>query len=270
MNLKIIVCIGLFLSVFNQQCLANEKFPGRKIYSNVHHISTEQLYQQRQQSIIVDARSKQEFQTLHIKNAINIPLSLSKDNFINKLELLRKGNNKAIVFYCNGHSCIKSYKAARRAMLFSKLDNIYAYDTGVFDWTRQHPNEAELLGESPVKIDQLIPKKTLQKHMLPALKFIRSAAGNSEILDIRDRSQRDDFYVFAGFEHSIPLGNTEKLTAYIKKIKYQKKTLYVYDAVGEQVRWLQYYLEKQNIKNYYFMKGGASAYFNIPQSELMD
>jgi len=270
MNFKIIFISALLLSFFNAPCFADKQFPGRKIYANIPHISTEQLYQQRQQSVIVDARSRQEFQTLRIKNAVNIPLSLSKDNFINRLQHQLKDNNKQLVFYCNGHSCMKSYKAARRAILFGQLKNVYVYDAGIFDWTRQYPDEAELLGQSPVKSEQLIPKNTLQQHMLPALTFIRQARGDSEILDIRDRSQRDGFYVFAGFEHSIPLGNTKKLTAYILKIKRQKKPLYVYDAVGKQVRWLQYYLEEHKIKNYYFMKGGARAYFDIPRSELID
>lgn len=270
MKLKLFSGLAVILTFLSLSAFAANEFPGRKVYANIPHISTEQLYQQRQQSIIIDARSKQEFQTLRIKDAVNVPLSLSKDNFLIKLKHLRKDNTKALVFYCNGHSCMKSYKAARRAILFGKLKNVYAYDAGIFDWTRQYPDEAELLGKSPVKPEQLIPKSTLKKHTLPALDFIRKASGNTEILDIRDRSQRDGFYVFAGYEHSIPLGSTKKLTQYIRKVKRQNKTLFVYDAVGKQVRWLQYYLEELNIKNYYFMKGGARAYFDIPRSELID
>ncbi len=269
MKSNILRSLALIICFFNVSAYADD-FPGRDIYRNIPYISTEQLYQQRQQSIIIDARSKHEFRTLRIKNAVNIPLSLSKDNFLNKLVQLRKTHNKALVFYCNGHSCMKSYKAARRAILFGKLDNVYAYDAGVFDWTRQYPDEAELLGKSPVRAEQLIPKSMLKKHTLGALEFIRKASKNSEILDIRDRSQRDGFYVFAGYEHSIPLSDTKRLRQYIQKIKRLNKPLFVYDAVGKQVRWLQYLLEEEKIKQYYFMEGGALAYFDIPRSELID
>jgi hypothetical protein len=32
--------------------------------------------------------------------------------------------------------------------------------------------------------------------------------------------------------------------------------------VGKQVRWLQYELEKAGLKKYYFMKKGASGYYD--------
>ena len=265
-----LLALTLIFPILIQSAIAKDAFPGRKIYPQVPHISTEALYQQRQQSIIIDARSKHEYETLRIKNAIHIPLSLSTSHFSNRLQQLRKGNNKPLIFYCNGHSCMKSYKAARRAMLFAKLDQVYAYDAGIFDWTREHPEEAELLGKSPVKAAQLISKAELKKHMLPALKFIRSATDKTEILDIRDRSQRDGFYIFSSFEHSIPLSNSRQLKKFILQVKRANKDLYVYDAVGKQVRWLQYYLQDMGIKRYFFMQGGARAYFDIPPGELID
>lgn len=33
------------------------------------------------------------------------------------------------------------------------------------------------------------------------------------------------------------------------------------DEAGKQVRWLMYYLEDQGATDYFFMKGGAKAYF---------
>ena len=56
----------------------------------------------------------------------------------------------------------------------------------------------------------------------------------------------------------------------IHKVKNENRPLYIYDAVGKQVRWLQYYLEAEKISNYYFMKGGANAFFDVPIDELMD
>lgn len=34
--------------------------------------------------------------------------------------------------------------------------------------------------------------------------------------------------------------------------------LLVYDNVGKQVRWVQYYFEKHGITDYYFLKGGVA------------
>ena len=42
------------------------------------------------------------------------------------------------------------------------------------------------------------------------------------------------------------------------------------NAVGKQVRWLQYYLEQQNAGEYYFMEGGAAAFYKIPTEKLLD
>ena len=39
--------------------------------------------------------------------------------------------------------------------------------------------------------------------------------------------------------------------------------IFIYDEVGKQVRWLQYALEKANVKNYYFMHNGARGYYDI-------
>ena len=40
----------------------------------------------------------------------------------------------------------------------------------------------------------------------------------------------------------------------------------VYDEAGNQVRWLQYYLESKGITKYYFMEGGAKNYFQAERS----
>lgn len=42
--------------------------------------------------------------------------------------------------------------------------------------------------------------------------------------------------------------------------KKARKTLLVYDKVGKQVRWFQYYLEQQGLKDYYFLAGGAEGF----------
>lgn len=251
--------------------IQNNNFPGRKTYAHVPYITIEQLYKEYDNTIIVDARSSFEYETLRILSAVSVPLSLSNSKFNHKLQTLREQNpDKNIVFYCNGHTCMKSYKAAHRAKVLVKLKNVYAFDAGIFDWAKAHPEKAILLEKTPVNTDKLISKSKYKQHMLPALQFIKQADDNTIILDVRSRNQREGFYVFSGYETIVSMENKKRFKKYIEKAKKENKDLYIYDAVGKQVRWLQYFLEQENAGPYYFMEGGALAFFDIPTSELID
>jgi len=82
------------------------------------------------------------------------------------------------------------------------------------------------------------------------------------VLDVRDKYQRAGVGFFPGKERWVSLDQKDRIIRYIQKAKKQNRTLYVYDEVGKQVRWLQYELEKAGLKNYYFMEKGASGYFD--------
>ncbi len=53
----------------------------------------------------------------------------------------------------------------------------------------------------------------------------------------------------------------DKLAKNLKVPPFRKsiegKTLYIFDAVGKQVKWLQYHLEKEGVSDYYFLKKGV-------------
>ncbi len=265
--------IALLFSAFTAttQAAEDNSFPGRVKYPHTPIITTEQLFREYDQVVIVDARSSFEFQTLRIASAHNVSVGQSTTSFIKKIRALRDENpDKKIVFYCNGHACFKSYKAVIKAKNIVKVNNIYAYDAGIFEWARAHPDKAALLDQTPVNLNDLITSENLESHMLNGIDFIKRATEKTIIVDIRSPDQRDGFYIFSGFEKKIPLNEVENLKKIIKKAKRKKRDLYIYDAVGEQVRWLQYFLEKENAENYYFMKGGASAYHTIPVAELLD
>lgn len=251
--------------------IKSDDFPGRKTYAHVPYITIEQLYGEYDDTIIVDARSAFEYETLRILSAVSIPLSLNNSEFTKRLQTLRDDNpGKKIVFYCNGHTCLKSYKATHRAKVDAKLDDVYAFDAGIFDWATAHPDKAVLLEQTPVDINKLISKSKYKEHMLPALDFINQAGDDTIILDVRSRHQREGVYIFSGFENIVAMENKILLKKYIEQAKKENKKLFIYDAVGKQVRWLQYYLEQQNAGPYYFMKGGTQAFFEIPNSKLMN
>lgn len=252
---------------------AKDSFPGRTIYPQVPYIELEDLYEQRENVVFIDARSSYEYDTLRIKNAELVPLALTTKLFEREMRRIRdEFPKKKLVFYCNGHDCMKSYKAARRSIVYLGQGNVYAFDAGIFDWAQKYPMETLLLDEVLQDPAKLISKDNFKKHVLPAIDFIKRADKTVAILDIRDRIERDGFYIFSNHESSISMNqkDRDKMNEFFVDLKKSNKPLYVYDMVGKQVRWFQYFLEAKGIKNYYFMDGGASAFFNIPINELMN
>ena len=260
-GLKSKFCILLCLFVFQVHSYAAESdFPGRKLYLAVPHIELDQLYQQRDKVIFVDVRSAYEYETLRIKGAINIPLSDSA--FIQKMQDLRKRDkDKLIVAYCNGKTCMKSYKAVSKCRKFN-IDNVIAFDAGIMDWARKYPAESILLGQVLQDPKKLISKERFTEHLLLPDEFEgKVSAKDVIVLDVRDQFQREGISIFVRQEQRAPLDQQEMVAQFIARAKKENKTLLVYDQAGKQVRWLMYRLEAQGLPSYYFMKGGASAYY---------
>ena len=245
------------LSLLTPVYAQSEAFPGRTTYPHVKVIETEQLKQQFDSVNIVDARSALEFDTLHINTAKNIPLH--SRHFIDQIKTLQS-DDKPIVFYCNGHTCYKSYKAARKARE-AGLSNILAYDAGVFEWAHRNPDKATLLGQTPLDPEKLISKKTFKQYLLDPKAFNNKITDKTLILDIREPIQRGLLELFPYRQESISMGETGKLRKFLEAAKKSGRQLLVYDEVGKQVRWLQYYLQDMGIKNYYFLKGGVENFF---------
>jgi len=242
------------------------EFPGRPLYPEVSVIELDDLFRRLDEVIVVDVRSAYEYETLRIKGAINIPLS--SKTFVSRMRKLRMSDTRPIVVYCNGKTCMKSYKAARKCAV-NKIDNVHSYDAGVMDWARTYPEHAELLGKSPVDPKRLISKKEFKKHLLSPEAYGEQVANSAAIvLDVRDRFQREALSIYVGRERRAYLDDKKKLDSYIEKAKREGKTLLVHDAAGKQVRWLQYYLIDKGLKSYYFMDGGVAAYYNELKQEF--
>lgn len=264
-NMKyLITVISLASLLFTPLTHANsDEFPGRKEFPNVKIYSKEHLNSNFDQVLIVDTRSNYEFETIHINTSINIPVS-SLD-FAKQVKEIRKQSDKPIVFYCNGRTCFKSYKATNAAIK-NNIKNVFAYDAGMFEWAKTYPDKSTLLGNSPINPDDLLNKTVLKSHMLAPKKFSEMAyeMGNAaRIVDIRDVTQRaNGIGYFVGMEYWISLNRKEKIINFLRKANKKNKTLLIYDGVGKQVRWLQYTLEKENIKKYFFMEKGARGFYN--------
>jgi rhodanese-related sulfurtransferase len=245
-------------------------FPGRGEFPDVLVYEKSQLFNNFNDVVLVDTRSKYEYETLRIKGAVNIPVA--SNDFGEKIKKLRASTSKPIVFYCNGRTCYKSYRAGREANNVN-VDDTYAYDAGVFEWAKAYPTHAVLLGKNPINPKDIIPTKKYTSRLLDPDKFSEKAyqmRSTSLVIDVRDRYQRAGTGLFPSKERWVSLDDQKKLQEYIKQAKAQNKTLFIYDEVGKQVRWFQYALEKANVKNYYFMKKGARSYYDdLMQTQLV-
>lgn len=237
----------------------SDVFPLRAKYLDVTILETANLDKRFNEVVVVDVRTKYEYDTLRIKDAQLIPVT--DRTFVEQVRKLRESTPKPIVFYCNGKTCAKSYDAALHAMN-ARIPNVLCYDAGIDDWARAHPGRTELLGKSPIKVEDLITHDKFKGHLLDPKTFEAKIGASSIVLDVRDRAQRDSLlFPFRG-EQRASLEDKDKLDPIIERAKKEKKTLLVYDQVGKQVQWFQYYLESKGLKDYYFMKGGAQGYFD--------
>lgn len=94
---------------------------------------------------VLDVRVASEYAEAHIKGAVSVPYreksekSVSFDAKQDEFNLGKLPSDKgaAVVFYCNGPECWKSYKAS---ILASKAGytNIYWYRDGFLNWKSQN------------------------------------------------------------------------------------------------------------------------------------
>lgn len=228
-------------------------FPLRNIYSNVSTISHEELAKKLDNVLIIDVRSNYEYSVLHISKAINVPIT--NVSFIPTLKILRANDDRDIIFYCNGITCKKSYQASIEAKKYG-IDKVFTFDLGVLNWAKLYPDKSVFFNHSPLDINYLIKPEKFRQHLLLPKDFVKKIQPDSMLIDIREPYQRDKL-IFEKISVSAPLN---KFQHALQLIKENNSTLLIYDAVGKQVRWLQYLLEKNNIENYYFMQGGVKQY----------
>lgn len=248
----------ILLALFTGFAGAAEEFPLRAKYPNLTPISTDELVAAFGKAIIVDSRADSEYDVVHIKGAKNILVGKMKEEDL--LALRAKNDAALLVFYCNGIKCPKSYKAAEKATEWG-FANVRVYDAGIFTWSETKPELSLFFGKEltaeTVKTALISPSK-FQAVLLKTDDFITKAKGDQyAVIDIRDPNERS--------EAPIRLPKLKILTFDVLVDLLQKKSpavprsgLLILDNVGKQVDWLQYYLEKEGIKNYYFLSGGVA------------
>lgn len=251
---KTIVALSLVIALGCAVVAEAEEFPLRAKYPQVTTISTAELIAQYDDVLVVDVRSSVEYEICKINSATNI--LITKASFIDELTKLRAPEGeKPLVFYCNGHTCSKSYKAWVAAEK-AGFGNILCYDSGIFEWITTAADKATLLNETPADQKKVVPKATFQAHCLEKEQFLEACAGGDQLIfDIREPLQRKE-YEGIPEARNVPFTNFVKL---LKEGRLEGESLLIYDSVGKQVKWLQYRLIQHGIKEYNFLSGGARA-----------
>lgn len=257
----ILLALALGLS---QAILADDAnpFPFRKLYPQVQVIETKDLTAKLDQYTIVDVRAPFEFDIMRIKGAHNIPVA--QPDFADKVKALHQKSGKPMVFYCNGHTCEKSYQAAIKARQMANVEPAIAYDGGINDWAKANPKLTGLLDKPELDPKALIPEEKFKAHLLEPQEFINRARANpaAPVIDLRETFESDGISLFAirdirtGFD--IP-----KLRAILSEAKQKGQPVFVYDAAGRNVRSLQYLIEDMGLKDYFFMKDGMLGYYTM-------
>ena len=109
-------------------------------------VSAEELAELTKQGVVVvDTRTKQEYESEHVRGAILAPyvekslketdFDASKDDFA---ALKAVPRDKPIALMCNGPECWKSYKATRAAVAAGGFSKIYWFRGGMPEWREKH------------------------------------------------------------------------------------------------------------------------------------
>lgn len=255
----------IFSSNVLARCAPDKNLPLREVFLTVDCMSAEELAHRIEKNdvVVVDARTKTEYEILKIVGSTNIDVD-KKQRFINDLKNLADADKREIVFYCNGKMCNLSYRAGTIAKEIG-IESSYVYDGGIFKFSKVAPTMTLLFDREITPDNKPISSEQFKSKLLSLDQFeqqITEHVVNKEgfrILDIRDKSSHHGSSAFAGImnEKYISLAKTKKLKKYLKKVALKNIPLYVYDWAGTKLKWVQYYIEQQGIKEYYLLNGGA-------------
>lgn len=254
-----LVFMGGLLLITSVKALAsdNPEYPLRAKYPYLSMIETDELLAIYDQAIIVDARNKAEYDVVHIAGAQSMPVETMKEEQL--LAVRGKNSDTPIVFYCNGIVCFKSYEAGKKAHEWG-FSNVRVYDDGIFRWAQSHPERTEFFGR-PLTAETVktafISREKLDQVSLPTVDFIaRAKSGDFTIIDIRDPNERSGAPVRLPKVKVLPLDIFVPLLGDGGRAVPQDHLL-IMDNAGSQIEWVQYYLEKAGVTDYFFLKGGV-------------
>lgn len=236
---------------------------GEELYPNIKRLELEEARKKYSSSsaIFIDARNSYEYGTIQIKGALNVPVN--DPHFLSKLNEIRAKDTRPIIFYCNGLTCMKSFRAAKIA-IDARIPDVYVYPFGILSWAKAHPEDALLFGEA-LDVKAIISDEDYKSKKLAPEAFYEmkeKLQDRALVLDIRTLDEVSGVKIWPGAQYNVKQDN-EAIKRYVNRAKAEKKTLLVYDESGHQIRWLQYYLRKEGFNDYYFLDGGHENYMRM-------
>lgn len=258
-----LICAAQFLCV--APATAQDDFPLRPFYPSVQTVDTETLLKIYASAVIVDVRSKFEYDVARINKAVNAPIAYG--GVLSIVGRLRAKDGAApLVFYCNDPACSRAFRVAQDAV-GEGWQNVYVYDAGVFAWIAEAPDKATLMGNSPASLERVITPAMYHKRLLEYAEFERLAYDPSSlVLDIRDIYHRDYEPKLQNIRN-IPM---ESLLDAVTNRIWTERRLLIFDADGSQSRWMQYFLQANGYTDYYFLNGGVDVLDHARQTRRVE
>ncbi|HEY6839256.1 MAG TPA: rhodanese-like domain-containing protein [Geobacteraceae bacterium] len=133
--------------------------------------------------VIIDARSPQEYEEVHIRTAVSIPLTLLEMNS----GLLAVPKDAKLVFYCNGIKCGKSGKSAKIAVEQGYRD-VAVYADGMPVWEEKgYAIYAGPTYEKKIETTRIKPRDLKE--------LLDSKAGSITVVDVRDPKEFSEGHI---------------------------------------------------------------------------
>ena len=163
---------------------------------------------------VVDVRNPEEYEEVHIKEAISIPVK-KWDNYV---YLLPTDKSAKIVFYCNGVKCGKSKKAAQKVLSIG-YNNVHVYAEGMPVWEEMGlPIYAGPDYEKRIETTIITPTELNAQ--------IKNGADTYTIVDVRDPEEFNEGHIPGSI--NIPASNFAFQSGVLDK----KKKIIVYCNSG--------------------------------------
>jgi rhodanese-related sulfurtransferase len=183
--------------------------------------------------LLIDARSPEEYQDVHIPGAINLPVN----KFDEHVSQLPQDKDIRLIFYCNGVKCGKSKRAAQKASALG-YRHLFVYEEGMPVW-----EEAGLpIVPGPHYEAKIETTKTSPQDLN---KLIASKRSDLLIVDVRDQSEFAEGHIPGAI--NIPLANFSSRSGELDK----KKTIIVYCNAGSRSYQAYRKLMKLGYDKYY-------------------
>jgi len=259
-GLLLVVVLSSYVGISGTLAADEDKFPLRKKWPELKTISTEELAKAKanNEAIIVDTRTAAEINVLHIQGCHQIEAGdiVARDG---ELRALTREPHKYLVFYCNGTTCSKSYKAAEIAIQLG-FQGVRVYDEGIFDWAHRYPEQSVFFGRKMTREDVdkfLVSEEDFEKGpwAVPTRQFVEMAKSKGfHTYDLREARERTEYPIALPNIQTLTL---DRLVSLLELGTFPRTQVLMLDNVGKQVFWAKYYLDKYGVKDFYVLTGGV-------------